>query len=84
MPKQTKGVINDAAPFGRNDVSPLRSEMMLLPPVAMMRCLPSCAAGIHHQRSGIIAEGTSFDRKGKHHSKSSDLVDKSLLFDGGA
>ena len=31
----------------------------------------------------IISKASSFARKGKHHSKSSDLVDKSLLLDGG-
>jgi len=32
--------------------------MMLLALLAMMRCLPTCAAGTHHQRSDIIAEGS--------------------------
>ncbi len=30
-----------------------------------------------------LPQATSFARQGKHHSKSSDLVDKSLLFAGG-
>ncbi len=41
-------------PPAADDVSPLRSEMMQIAARSMMRCLPSCAAGTHHQRSGIM------------------------------
>ena len=83
LARQTEEVINDAAPFGRNDVSPLRTEMMLLALLTMIRCLPSCAAGNIISEAASLPKAASFARKGKHHSKSSDLEDKSLLFDGG-
>ena len=41
------------------------------------------SCGTHHARQRTsLPKATSFARQGKHHSKSSDLVDKSLLFVG--
>ena len=66
-----------------NDVAPLRSEMMprRFTPQWCDVC-PACPAGHIIAEGCIISGATSFDRKGKHHSKSSDLDNKSLLFVG--
>ena len=56
-------------PLAPNDVSPLCSEMMLLALLAMMRCLPSCAAAHIISAATSCAKHTSFARQGKHHSK---------------
>lgn len=68
-------------PLAADDVSSLRFEMMQIAVRSMLRCLPSCAAGTHHQRNDIIAEGSIICPTGKHHSKTRDLVDKSRVFD---
>ena len=79
-----EGNKNDASPYG--DMMFFASlKMMLLPLVAMMRCLPQNVAKprIIRRSRHHSAKPTSF-AEGKHHSKNAPLsIDKSAFFVGG-
>ena len=71
-------------PKAANDVSPHCSEIMLFAFAHNDAMFAPVSRRTHHARQGTsLPKATSFARKGKHHSKSSDLVNKSLLFAGG-
>ena len=58
-------------------------KMMLLPLVAMMRCLPNVPQGTHHSQSEHHSAKPSSFAEGKHHAKNAPLsIDKSAFFVG--